>query len=264
MKSVLRQEWKARKNSIILISAALFACTAIGVPFGVAGTDSGRTPFFGFFTAMLIISILFTAGSVFFIPLLKGAGNIGTDLLSDRGYLLLSLPKKPEVLFAGKMIVGLAEFIIYAVLVFFCLSFSVPFIDYVLNARGEPYAEIMRKIYRAVFIEKRDITVSVFFAGLAFFIFAQTVGNLAIVLYRSFMRTKKAALWVFSFMFIAVFVTLKTADVLIGKIASSGPFAGIMTQTWVGPLWFFTLVCMLFSLLYFFITVRLFERKVEL
>ncbi|MGI5173225.1 hypothetical protein H0R92_06455 [Treponema sp. OMZ 840] len=262
MISILRQEWKARKHTIALVSAALFVFAAIGLPLGTVGADSeSQLPFYGLFIALLVISALLTVGCVFFLPLLKGAGNIGNDLLSDRGYLLLSLPKKPVVLFAGKMIIGLAEFLIYAVPVFFYLTFSMPLAGILHPAASKSYGELIRKIYYFLFIEQLNVTVCVFFTAIAFFVFAQTVVNFVVVLYRSFMRTRKASFLMILFTFIAVFVTLKTAerlsDLIIPPVSGDAPVPDIL-------LLLFTGCFLVFSALYFFITILLFERKVEI
>ncbi|WP_428770501.1 hypothetical protein V1L52_01345 [Treponema sp. HNW] len=263
MISVLRQEWKARKHTIALVSAALFICAAIGLPLGTLGADSeSRLPFYGLFVALLVISALLTVGCVFFLPLLKGAGNIGNDLLSDRGYLLLSLPKQPVVLFAGKMIIGLAEFLIYAVPVFFYLTFSMPLAGILHSAASKSYGELIRKIYYSIFIEQFNVTISVFFTAIAFFIFAQTVVNLVVVLYRSFMRTRKASFLMIVFTFIAVFIALKTAELLSELIIPPVPDNAPMPADIL--LLLFTGCFVVFSALYFFITILLFERKVEI
>lgn len=263
MISVLRQEWKARKHIIALASAALFVFAAIGMPLGVLGADSeSRLPFYGVFVALLVISVLLTAGCVFFLPLFRGAGNIGNDLLGDRGYLLLSLPKKPAVLFAGKMIIGLAEFLIYAVPVFFYLSFSMPLAAVMLNTASETYAEMIQKTYHTAFVEQLNVTISVFFTAIAFFIFAQTAVNLVVVLYRSFIRTRKAPFLMILFTFIAVFIPMKTGAYLADFVMPL--FGTEFMPDILLLLLIFTGCFLLFSVLYFFITILLFERKVEI
>lgn len=261
MISVLRQEWKARKNTIALISAALFVFTAVGIPLGTLGTDSkSHLPFYGFFIVLLGISIFIITGCVFLLPLIKGAGNIGIDLFSDRGYLLLSLPKKPVILFTGKMIIGLAEFLIYAIPVFFYLSLSMPLFDLLINKGGETYSKIVFKIYHFVFIENLNVTVSIFLTMIVFFIFSQTVINFAVVLYRSFTRKRKSNFLIFLFMFITVFITFKTIELLSDTFIPTAPNASIPAI-----FWFILIGCFLsFSALYFFITIWFFEHKVEI
>ena len=135
-----------------------------------------------------------------------------------------------------------------------------PLAAVMLNTASETYVEMIQKTYYTAFVEQLNVTVSVFFTAIAFFIFVQTVLNLVVVLYRSFMRTRKASFLMILFTFVAVFIPMKTGERLanfVMPLFGSGFMPDILLLSFTG--WF-----LVFSVLYFFITILLFEHRVEI
>lgn len=134
MKAVIKQDFLRRRSGVLISSLVLFLLniTVIIAIFiarnGAASstisqvittedgisitTTSGIRTFLEI--AMPIIFMIDTVG-VFVWALDQGAYNIGKDLKGDVGYLYKMVPRSGWNLLGGKLIVGTAEFLIYAI-----------------------------------------------------------------------------------------------------------------------------------------------------
>ena len=115
MKAVIKQDFLRRRSGVLISSLVLFL---INITLIVAAWMSDKGGGAGLQTfieiAMPIVCMIDTLG-IFIWALDQGAYNIGKDLRGDVGYVYKMVPRSGWNLLGGKLIVGLAEFLIYAI-----------------------------------------------------------------------------------------------------------------------------------------------------
>jgi hypothetical protein len=135
MKAVIKQDFLRRRSGVLISSLVLFllnafliimtliankanpnmmanVVTQLETTGSVTISSSGMWSFLEFITPVIVMIDTF---GVFFWSVQQGASNIGKDLRSDVGYLYKMVPRSGWVLLCGKLILGLAEFLFYAV-----------------------------------------------------------------------------------------------------------------------------------------------------
>lgn len=135
MKAVIKQDFLRRRSGVLISSLVLFLLNAFLIIMTLISKNSkpdlmaqavtqlettgsvhisvtGIWAFLEFITPVIVM--IDTVG-VFFWSLEQGASNIGKDLKSDVGYLYKMVPRSGWNLLGGKLILGLAEFLFYAI-----------------------------------------------------------------------------------------------------------------------------------------------------
>ncbi len=135
MKAVIKQDFLRRRSGVLISSLVLFLLNAFLIIMTLIANKSnpkmmadvvtqleesgsvhitsyGIWTFLEFITPIIVLIDTF---GIFFWSLEQGASNIGKDLKSDVGYLYKMVPRSSWVLLCGKLILGLAEFLFYAI-----------------------------------------------------------------------------------------------------------------------------------------------------
>ncbi len=282
MLAVLRQEWKGRRFTILIVSGIMLAVNAAAfISQLVSYADGSVYPG--------LMSIIWTsiAGVVtFFIAtfyvLFAGAGNIGRVLFTDSSYLLLSLPRRGFSVLGGKICIGTAEFLIYAVQAGLYASVHMTaFMTVGAPAgAGNPgdFLQVIGLLYRTVFVSNLHAVLFVLVDMLLFFVAASILISSAAIFIRSFIKSKRfSTVLTVAALFLMIQIPVWLAETLyrhgISPVSRFGirlymPAFEDFAQWSAGVMqfnlyWVPLVTGIVFSVLYFAGASLLFEKKVE-
>lgn len=189
MNSILRQEWKSRTNSILITQAVLFAINLIGI-ISMLFNQPQRysTPTMWFIIAVSLDSL------IVFLPLITGSGNIGKVLFKDSSYLLLSIPRNGFQILGGKIIIGVAECIIYLIpAIIYVVIFMVQML--IIDNTGISFgaAKDIAVLLDLVFIKNTGFIITGFILAIVCLAIFSILISTASIFIRSFLKTKRFA-----------------------------------------------------------------------
>ena len=135
MKAVIKQDFLRRRSGVLISSLVLFLLNAFLIIMTLIANKSqpgmmgevvtqletsgsvhiSATGIWAFLEFITPVVVLIDTLGIFFWSIEQGASNIGKDLRSDVGYLYKMVPRSGWNLLGGKLILGLAEFLFYAV-----------------------------------------------------------------------------------------------------------------------------------------------------
>ncbi len=260
MKSVIRQQWKARYKTALMLCAII---SLIGFSIIISGQG---TKLFSKNSSLLQywLSIAFL-GVYLGVPLYALVSIITTinDMVfKDTKYLMLTLPKRSWKLIGGRFLVILGEFILYAAVMLFWLSIlfaAKPFYGFWVD--GQRYGSQtvgffnrLTELYTSIFVKNVTITVQVIPLTLIFAVYVMMVFSFSLTLFASIFRHKQfpkvlsIILVYFIFDLCARLITAVFRNYNFSTIASFWPLAGAL---------------FLISMLLFVGTCVLFEKRIE-
>jgi hypothetical protein len=257
MLSVLRQEWAGRKNTIFVWSIISLVAGILCLLISFISPSFSQKMDFIVPLWITVVTTLYFFGLPLY-TLTKGAGSI-EYWTKDMGYLDLLVPVSPYKLILGKMLMGLAEFLIYLIPCCFYISFIVP--GLLINDPDitESYFELVKLIYSQVLGEYFWSTFNIVIAAIVFFLVLEAICSCAIVVYLSFIKSKKGSSLIIAILvYLAIYLMIKTVSFTL----SLTDFSLTTYASWKS-FWVTTIGCSLFGGLYYFITCFLIQHKVE-
>ena len=276
MKAVIKQDFLRRRSGVLISSLVLFllnafliimtlisnksqpglmaeAVTQLKATGSVHISSSGMWAFLEFITPVIVL--IDTVG-VFFWSLEQGASNIGKDLRSDVGYLYKMVPRSSWNILGGKLILGLAEFLFYAIQSFIYLlilervSSSVTTGMFVFTWNNSSTAYMMKKFFPAF---------TVVFSVVMQFILGATLLGFASITGTAFFKNRRfrgplVAVGIFA---LAIFIGR-----VIARVLSNFTFEE-MTYDFLYMIWIALLIEFVFSAIFYVLSCILWEKKVS-
>ena len=280
MKAVIKQDFLRRRSGVLISSLVLFLLniTVIIAIFiarnGAASstisqvittedgisitTTSGIRTFLEI--AMPIIFMIDTVG-VFVWALDQGAYNIGKDLKGDVGYLYKMVPRSGWNLLGGKLIVGTAEFLIYAIQSYIYMRLIGYVYESVISNTGTIFWTINGVSGNT---NVNLFTDSLFFIFIAVvqFVLGSTLVSFASVTGTAFLKNRRftkpiVAVGIFA---LAMFVGRITTKIINSM---SGNFSIYNEGLVYELIWLGLLVELVFSAIFYVLSCILWEKKVS-
>ncbi|MBO4507914.1 MAG: hypothetical protein J5747_04685 [Spirochaetaceae bacterium] len=280
MKAVIKQDFLRRRSGVLISSLVLFLLniTVIIAIFiarnGAASstisqvittedgisitTTSGIRTFLEI--AMPIIFMIDTVG-VFVWALDQGAYNIGKDLKGDVGYLYKMVPRSGWNLLGGKLIVGTAEFLIYAIQSYIYMRLIGYVYESVISNTGTIFWTI-NGVSGNTNVNLFTDSLFLIFIAVVQFVLGSTLVSFASVTGTAFLKNRRftkpiVAVGIFA---LAMFVGRITTKIINSM---SGNF-NIYNEGLVYELiWLGLLVELVFSAIFYVLTCILWEKKVS-
>jgi hypothetical protein len=197
MKAVIRQQWKARYKT------ALMLCGIISlVSLSVIVTGQGSRLFENNSSILKYwLSIAFAAVylGVPLYTLTSVITTIKNMVFKDTKYLMLTVPKKSWELIGGRLLVILGELIAYAVVMLFWLSIlfasesggMISFENHVYSSQAAGFFVRLGEIYSIVFVKHIVETIQIIPMALIGAVFIMMVFSFSLTLFASIFRHKQ-------------------------------------------------------------------------
>lgn len=273
MKAVIKQDFLRRRSGVLISSLVLFLLNAFLIIMTLIANKSnpkmmadvvtqleesgsvhitsyGIWTFLEFITPIIVLIDTF---GIFFWSLEQGASNIGKDLKSDVGYLYKMVPRSGWNLLGGKLILGLAEFLFYAVQSFIYLLILEKVSSgsssgiFVFTWNDEVTAASMHGIFPALTLVAAVVTQ---------FILGATLVGFASITGTAFFKNRRFR---GSFVTIGIFALA----ILVGRV-------NVLFFTKIGieditqrTIWLGLLIELVFSAIFYVLSCILWEKKVS-
>lgn len=260
MKAVIRQQWKARYKTALLICAVISLVSLSVIISGQGGRlfENGSTVL-GYW-----LSIAFTVVYIG-VPiycLTSVITTIKSMVFKDTKYLMLTVPKKSWQLIGGRLLVILAEFVFYAVIMLFWISILfasdsggfMSFNNQVYTSAVSGFFGRFVDLYHIVFVEHFAKTIQIIPMVLIFATFIMMVFSFSLTLFASIIRHKQFPRIL---SLILVYIIFDLTVRLMTQI-----FFGYEMNS-VSSIWAPTAIIALLSGILFAGTCILFEKRIE-
>ncbi len=260
MKAVIRQQWKARYKTALML-CGIISLVSLSVIISKQGTrlfESNSS------ILKYWLSIAFTAVylGVPVYSLTSVITTIKNMVFKDTKYLMLTVPKKSWQLIGGRFLVILGELIGYAVVMLFWISIivsaensgAVSFDNYIFSPDKTGFFARLGELYSVVFVEHFTDTIQIIPMALIAAVFIMMVFSFSLTLFASIIRHKQfprilsLILVYFMFDLTVRLMAFVFRDYEINTVASAWPPAAILA---------------VLSILLFSGTCILFEKRIE-
>ena len=276
MKAVIKQDFLRRRSGVLISSLVLFLLNTFLIIMTLISNKSqpgmmgevvtqletsgsvhiSATGIWAFLEFITPVVVLIDTLGIFFWSIEQGASNIGKDLRSDVGYLYKMVPRSGWVLVCGKLILGLAEFLFYAVQSFIYLlilervSSSVTTGMFVFTWNNSSTAYMMKKFFPAF---------TVVFSVVMQFILGATLLGFASITGTAFFKNRRfrgplVAVGIFA---LAIFIGR-----VIARVLSNFTFEE-MTYDFLYMIWIALLIEFIFSAIFYVLSCILWDKKVS-
>jgi len=280
MKAVIKQDFLRRRSGVLISSLVLFLLNiSVIIAIVIAGRSTGSTEISQVYSTQDGITVTTTSGlktfvdiaipiilmvdtiGVFIWALDQGAYNIGKDLKGDVGYLYKMVPRSGWNLLGGKLIVGTAEFLIYAIQSYIYILL----IQNVLNADSVTDSMQFNWNINGVILNTHTnlFTTSLFllFVAVVQFVLGATLLSFASITGTAFLKNRRftkpiVAVGIFA---LAIFVGRVTARILM-LLENGLPMnvTQVLNLVWVG-----LFIELVFGAAFYVLTCILWEKKVS-
>jgi len=284
MLEIIKYQLKGRLQAILSLLLIIGVINAVALVAGIydfaIGTRS-LTPLFGFLIFAAMAGTWIVAIVMFFRC---SSGHVNELLFKDTSYLMLTVPRRGWQILGGRLVAGLAEFLMYVLPMLVIMSvYAATFTVYGTNGKTGFFAA-MAFVYRDVFAKNFLVLLKLFGLGIFMFVSTGAFIMFAGVAARSFVRGKKLATtigivlfllisdwatklgtWISEMLgwYVNVPISLATNQFGGMKGFASGEMSGAIGQQFAIPLAPF-LIFLVISAILFACASWLMERKVEL
>ncbi|MBO4705172.1 MAG: hypothetical protein J5647_05480 [Spirochaetaceae bacterium] len=273
MKAVIKQDFLRRRSGVLISSLVLFLLNAFLIIMTLIANKSkpglmadvvnqlettgsvhvSQTGLWSFLEIITPIIVLIDTFGVFFWSLEQGASNIGKDLRSDVGYLYKMVPRSGWSLLGGKLILGLAEFLFYAIQSFIYLLI----LDRVSSIDSSGMFVFTWNDVRMAFIMNNFSTLLTIVAAVMMqFILGATLVGFASITGTAFFKNRR-------FRGPLVAVGIFALVILVGRVTGN-VFSSVEFETMrLIVIWLGLLIEFAFSAVFYVLSCILWEKKVS-
>ena len=276
MKAVIKQDFLRRRSGVLISSLVLFLLNAFVIILTLIANKSkpgmmgevvtqletsgsvhiSATGIWAFLEFVTPVVVMIDTLGVFFWSLEQGASNIGKDLRSDVSYLYKMVPRSGWNILGGKLILGLAEFLFYAIQSFIYLlilervSSSGSSGMFVFTWNDSRTAYMMKSFFPAF---------TVVFSVVMQFVLGATLLDFASITGTAFFKNRRfrgplVAVGIFA---LAIFIGR-----VIARVLSNFTFKE-MTYDFLYMIWIALLIEFIFSAIFYVLSCILWEKKVS-
>ena len=248
MLSVLKQEFFIHKKNMMIMSIFIVALyVGCGILYGLNNVFSDSEALDDTFAMWFGMSFSIGTLGAFFIALIKGAGSMNDILFKDTGSLMKTIPVNSWTLIGGKMLIGLLEFVFYAILFVIFMA---------ICALCEVSSNNIHINFDFVDIVPEILTLCC--AVVLGFVILQSIINLALTLFATFGRKSRFSKFIIGLMiYLLFYATMRTIGAFLDVI--NFELLNDILDVWI-PLGIFTVVGGIF----YAITCVLYEKKVNI
>lgn len=248
MLSVLKQEFFIHKKNMLIMSIFIVALyVGCGILYGLNNVFSDSEALDDTFAMWFGFSFSIGTFGALFIALIKGAGSMNDILFKDTGTLMKTIPVNSWSLIGGKMLIGLLEFVFYAILFVIFMA---------ICALCEVSADNIHINFDFADIVPEILTLCC--AVVLGFVILQSIINLALTLFATFGRKSRFSKFIIGLMiYLLFYATMRTIGAFLDVI--NFELLNDILDVWI-PLGIFTVVGGVF----YAITCVLYEKKVNI
>lgn len=260
MKTIIRQEWKARNKTILTISGLISLVSLSIILSGTAqNLFKANTSLLTYWFSLAFFGI-YLGAPIYALTLV--ISSINSMVFKDTKYLLLSLPKSSWKLIGGKFLIMLSELVIYFLIMFFWISIFyassqgnfLTINEIIINTKTTNFWNALTSFYSFIFIKHCIESLQVVFFALIFATFIMLVFGFSATLFASIFRHKQIPK-ILSFIF--VYISFDSTARLMASIFKNTNFNS------VSSLWPPVLVIAIISALLYSGICLLFEKRIE-
>ena len=273
MKAVIKQDFLRRRSGVLISSLVLFLLNAFVIILTLIANKSkpgmmgevvtqletsgsvhiSATGIWAFLEFVTPVVVMIDTLGVFFWSLEQGASNIGKDLRSDVSYLYKMVPRSGWNILGGKLILGLAEFLFYAIQSFIYLLI----LERVSSGSSSGIFVITWNDSRTDFMIKNFFpTFTIVVAVMMQFVLGATLVGLASITGTAFFKNRR-------FRGPLVVVGIFALAILVGRVAGN-VFSWFEFETMrLTVIWLGLLIEFIFSAVFYVLSCILWEKKVS-
>lgn len=264
--AVVRQEWLASRARIARSSIALASVMLGAAVINIVSylTRANLT----FFCVAVYFAALVCFVAVPIYAIVKGSGNIYPVLFGDTAPLALLVPVRAAVLLAGKQLVNITEYLIYAIPSFIYLLLMTPTSTFLFRAFYPEdryhigvYWDTTKEFFHNVFCVDWMATLHIALLCIAEFIAVQATLNCAAAIYCAFVRASKTQRRPSRIIMFVIIVLLFYLPIRVGTLGIE--HARIDIPSFAYRAWPYMARQCVFAAAYFALTAYLMEKKVE-
>lgn len=248
MLAVLKQEFFIHKKNMLIMSIFIVVLyVGCGILYGLNNVFSDSEALDDTFAMWFGFSFSVGTFGAFFVALIKGAGSMNDILFKDTGTLMKTIPVNSWSLIGGKMLIGLLEFVFYAILFVIFMTFC---------ALVEVSTEDVHINFDFTDIVPQILTLCC--AVVLGFLILQSIINLALTLFSTFGRKGRFGKFIIGLMiYLFFYATMRIIGAFLDVIDFH--LLNDILDVWV-PLGIFTI----FGVIFYAITCVLYEKKVNI
>ncbi|MBP7480329.1 MAG: hypothetical protein KA785_07760 [Spirochaetaceae bacterium] len=197
MKAVIRQQWKARYKTALML-CGIISLVSLSVVLSGQGSRlfSSNSSLFQYWLSIAFAAVYF---GVPVYTLTSVITTIKNMVFKDTKYLMLTVPKKSWKLIVGRLLVIMGELIAYAVVMLFWLSIlfasesggMVSFENQVYTSAAAGFFARLGEIYSIVFVKHIVETIQIIPMALIGAVFIMMVFSFSLTLFASIFRHKQ-------------------------------------------------------------------------
>lgn len=205
MFEIIKYQLKGRMGTILFLLAAFGIVNLVtwgAEIYGFAtGMRSFTTPLLAFWIPVAMAVTWITAIVMFFMC---SSGHVNELLFKDTSYLMLTVPRRGWQILGGRLVAGLAEFLMYALPVFVIMSVHAAAVTVYATEGKTGFFAAMAFVYRDGIGSNLLSILKLLLLGLSIFVSTGVLIMFAGVAARSFVKTKKLAIAIGIVLFITI------------------------------------------------------------